>query len=67
MLSVDRGIKTANFSMLAGTLNMPSMLVECGFMTSQLDAALLSSYEGRESVALAIADTIQNFEIHGGL
>ena len=67
-LNVDRGVKTANFRLLScAAAGVPSVLVECGFMTNEADAELMASYMGRESIAKAISDVIQNFEIHGGL
>lgn len=64
-LSVDRGIKTARFAML--TSGVPSILVECGFMTNPIEAEYLASSGGRQCIADSFYDLIQYFEINGGL
>jgi len=53
----DRGVKTANFYVLRET-NMPSVLVECGFMTNIEDAYLLKSEVYRAECALELAQGI---------
>ncbi|RIW38999.1 N-acetylmuramoyl-L-alanine amidase [Bacillus salacetis] len=55
----NRGVKAADFHVLRET-KMTAVLVECGFMTNQKEAALLGSTQYREScgeaVALAVAE-----------
>ncbi len=50
----DRGVKKANYAVLRET-RMPSVLIECGFMTNQEEAALLMSNAYRVQCARAIA------------
>lgn len=50
----DRGVKSANFHVLRET-HMPSVLVECGFMTNVDDAALLRSEAYRAECAEELA------------
>jgi N-acetylmuramoyl-L-alanine amidase len=56
----SRGVKTANFYVLRVT-NMPSILIECGFMTNKEEAALLKSESYRQKCAKAIADSLIEF------
>ncbi|MBJ6363330.1 N-acetylmuramoyl-L-alanine amidase [Paenibacillus sp. GCM10012307] len=49
----DRGVKTADFHVLRET-KMPSILVECGFMTNREEAELLKSDGYRRQCASAI-------------
>ncbi|MBJ6360443.1 N-acetylmuramoyl-L-alanine amidase [Paenibacillus sp. GCM10012307] len=58
----DRGVKTANFHMLRES-KMPSVLVECGFMTNQKEAELLKSDAYRRKCAAAIVSGIS--EVYG--
>lgn len=53
----DRGVKTANLHVLRET-KMPSILVECGFMTNQAEVKLLRSDSYRKACAEAIAKSI---------
>lgn len=53
----DRGVKAANFHMLRET-NMTAILVEAGFMTNRIEAALLKSDNYRRVIAGAILDGI---------
>ena len=66
LLSTERGIKTSRFSVLSGTRAMPSILVECGFMTELNDARYIASESGRNDIAQAIFQTIDVCE-QGGL
>ena len=50
----DRGVKKANFAVLRDT-KMPAILIECGFMTNQQEAALLLQKAYRQQCAKAIA------------
>lgn len=56
LVARDRGIKTANFAVLRLT-NMPSALVELGFITNALDARLLKSKQ--DEFAKQIAEGIR--------
>ncbi|WP_313236055.1 N-acetylmuramoyl-L-alanine amidase [Sporosarcina ureae] len=49
----DRGVKKADFAVLRDT-NMPAILVECGFMSNQTEAALLQSKAYQLQCARAI-------------
>lgn len=49
----DRGIKTANFTVLTGT-NMPAILVELAFISNQAEEAMLRSAGYQEQAAEAI-------------
>jgi N-acetylmuramoyl-L-alanine amidase len=56
----DRGVKTANFHVLRET-DMPSILVEGGFMTNQTEAALMKSESYRRKSSSAIASALAEF------
>ncbi|MGF6951858.1 N-acetylmuramoyl-L-alanine amidase [Neobacillus sp. B4I6] len=51
----DRGVKKADFHIIRET-HMPSILVECGFMSNKEEAALLKSSDYRKKCALAIVE-----------
>lgn len=53
----DRGVKQANFQVLRET-NMPSILVEGGFMTNKEEAQLLKSLYYRKLCAEAIVEAV---------
>ena len=53
----DLGIKHAPFVVLVGT-QVPSVLVEIGFLSNPSDAALLKTEHFRDSVAAAIASAV---------
>ena len=53
----DRGVKTANFHVLREA-RMPSILVECGFMTNKDDAKLLKTPFYQKACAESIAKAI---------
>ncbi|WP_056832567.1 N-acetylmuramoyl-L-alanine amidase [Psychrobacillus sp. FJAT-21963] len=53
----NRGVKQADFAVLRDT-KMPAVLVECGFMTNKIEAALLQSRTYRILCAKAIAFAI---------
>ncbi len=57
----DRGIKGRNFHMLRETA-MPSVLLECGFMTNLKEATLLKSDDYREKIANAIVRGVRDLE-----
>ncbi|HEX5132061.1 MAG TPA: N-acetylmuramoyl-L-alanine amidase [Candidatus Krumholzibacteria bacterium] len=55
-----RSVKQKSFSVLR-TISMPSVLVECGFLTNASDAKLLRDPAGRDKIARAIADGVESF------
>ena len=59
-MSRSRGIKQANFAMIAKPA-MPSILLECGFMTNKSDCELLITEDYRAAVARVILETIMDF------
>jgi N-acetylmuramoyl-L-alanine amidase len=61
----DRGVRQALFHVLLGA-DMPSVLVEAGFLTSPRDRALVTSPRGRTSLARAIADAMDRFRLQKG-
>ncbi len=56
----DRGVKTANFAVIKNT-NMPAVLIEHGFYTSQTEVELLKSSTWRQKCAELDAKGIINF------
>ncbi|MGM0753830.1 MAG: N-acetylmuramoyl-L-alanine amidase [Bacillota bacterium] len=56
----DRGVKFANFHVLRET-DMPSVLIECGFMTNPEEAALLRTRTYRQICGKAIAKALVAF------
>ncbi|MFY4774972.1 N-acetylmuramoyl-L-alanine amidase family protein [Metabacillus sp. RGM 3146] len=56
----NRGVKGAEFYVLKHT-KMPSVLIECGFMTNKEEAAFLKSESYREKCSKAIADSITEY------
>ncbi|HZG41102.1 MAG TPA: N-acetylmuramoyl-L-alanine amidase [Nodosilinea sp.] len=61
----DRGVKQARFHVLRAT-NMPSALVEVGFVTGAQDAPRLADPAWRETMAQAIARGILQYIQQGG-
>jgi N-acetylmuramoyl-L-alanine amidase len=57
-----RAVKQKSFSVLR-TISMPSVLVECGFLTNVSDAKLLRTPSGRDEIARAIAQGIEAFHV----
>jgi len=57
----DRGVKTANFSVLRNTRNMKSILVEIGFITNPHEESLLRQSSYRQKAAQAIYDGILDY------
>ncbi|MBU1983249.1 N-acetylmuramoyl-L-alanine amidase, partial [bacterium] len=55
--SEPRGVDQAGFYVLMG-VSMPSVLVECGYLTNPEDAAVLDSDQGRQKVAMGIMNSI---------
>lgn len=56
----DRGVKQALFYVLLGA-DMPSILVEAGFLTSPHDRALVLSVRGRRLIGLAITRALERY------
>lgn len=56
----DRGVKTANFAVIKNT-NIPAVLIEHGFYTSQTEVELLKSSTWRQKCAELDAKGIINF------
>jgi N-acetylmuramoyl-L-alanine amidase len=56
----NRGVKQALFYVLLGA-DMPSVLVEAGFINSARDRATVLSPAGRKHLALAIAQSVDQF------
>jgi N-acetylmuramoyl-L-alanine amidase len=61
-MKTDRGVRQALFFVLLGA-DMPSALVEAGFLSSPKDRALLLSRSGQKSFGLAIARAINLFRL----
>ncbi len=58
----SRGVKQANFHVLHG-VNMPSVLVECAFVTQPQEEQKLRSRKFRSSIVDAILTGVQNYEV----
>lgn len=58
--SRNRGVKQALFHVLLGA-DMPSALVEAGFLTSPYDRSLLTTQRGQLTYARAIRDAVRAF------
>jgi N-acetylmuramoyl-L-alanine amidase len=56
----DRGVKQGLFYVLLGA-DMPSILVEAGFLSSPKDRARVLSPQGQRQIALALASSIDAF------
>jgi N-acetylmuramoyl-L-alanine amidase len=59
----DRGVKQADFAVLRNAY-MPSVLVECGFVTNPDEEKLLSAGDYRERIATALSSGIMQFVTH---
>lgn len=58
--SVDRGTRFHPFS-VTRVENCPSVLIEMGFITNDIECSKLSYAENREKIAAAIADGIEDY------
>lgn len=56
----DRGVKWARFEVLRDT-EMPAILVEAGFLSHPVDAALIAEESYRQKVAAAVARGVMKF------
>jgi N-acetylmuramoyl-L-alanine amidase len=61
----NRGVKQALFHVLLGA-DMPSALVEAGFLTSARDRAIVLSPHGREALAQALGQAFEQFRKNKG-
>lgn len=57
----DRGVKRARFAVLRRT-TLPSVLVECGFLSNTSEARRIADPAWRNKIALAIAEGIDNYK-----
>jgi N-acetylmuramoyl-L-alanine amidase len=57
----DNGVLQAGFYVLVGA-SMPSVLVECGYLTNKKDEAFLNSDSGQNKLAEAIFDAILAYQ-----
>lgn len=59
----DRGVKQANFSVMRGTMgNMPSVLIEMGFISNPSEEKLLKTERFQKDMANAIFEGIRTFK-----
>lgn len=56
----DRGVKEANFAVLRLT-DMPAVLIECGFITSEYDRQTLIPPDGQRLIAEAVLLGIEGY------
>ena len=64
--TLGRGVKSANFAVLRLT-DMPAVLVECAFITSSADIAVLMDEDGQNRIARAVADGLLNWADIAGI
>jgi N-acetylmuramoyl-L-alanine amidase len=57
----SRGVRQALFHVLLGA-DMPSVLVEAGFLSNPKDRALVLSQSGRRSIGMALAEAVKQFK-----
>lgn len=58
----DRGVKQALFHVLLGA-DMPSILIEAGFLTNARDRSMLLNPKGRKVIARAVADALDRYRL----
>ena len=58
----SRGIKQAPFYVISRT-NMPSILVECGFLTNPKEEDYLQTEKGQNQIALSIFEAVKNYKL----
>lgn len=56
----DRGISKKNFDIIKYT-DMPSVIVQCGFISNESDGTKLQSEDSRQNIADGISDGILNY------
>ena len=59
----SRGVKQAPFYVISRT-NMPSILVECGFLTNPKEEDYLQTEKGQDQIALSIFEAIKNYKLN---
>jgi len=59
--AVNRGVKRARYDVLT-PLNMPGLLVECGFLSNPTEGAKIITPDYRQKIALALADGIDLYK-----
>ncbi len=57
----ERGVKTGDFDILSGDFDVPAILIECGFMTSDTEYELLKSDDYREKIAEGIVSGLLKY------
>ncbi len=57
----NRGVKRARYDVLV-PLNMPGLLVECGFLSNPTEGRLILTPDYRQKIALALADGIDLYK-----
>ncbi len=57
----NRGVKTADFYVCKNT-TMPSILIETGFLDTEKDREILTSEDGQNDIAQAIADAVEEYD-----
>ena len=57
----DKCVSQAGFYVLVGA-SMPSVLIECGYLTNKADETFLSSEKGQNKLAEAIFDSIMEYK-----
>jgi N-acetylmuramoyl-L-alanine amidase len=62
--SFDRGKKLARLGVLR-QVECPAVLVECGFLTSEMEARKIATSAHRQKIAEAIAAGIRDYAAHG--
>lgn len=58
----SRGVKQAPFYVISRT-NMPSILVECGFLTNPKEEDYLQTDEGQNQIAMSIFEAVKNYKL----
>jgi N-acetylmuramoyl-L-alanine amidase len=57
----NRGVKFANFTILNVSSDIPTVLVEGGFMDNTIDHDIITSEKGQRAYARAVADSVIEF------
>tara|TARA_Y100001978_G_C23692275_1_gene435504 strand:- start:1606 stop:2688 length:1083 start_codon:yes stop_codon:yes gene_type:complete len=59
----SRGVKQAPFYVISRT-NMPSILVECGFLTNPKEEDYLQTDKGQNQIALSIFEAVKRYKLN---
>ena len=59
--TVNRGVKRKHLIVLDG-LNMPGLLIECGFLSNPAERAKIDTADFRQKIAVAIADGVDLYK-----